>query len=147
MLQAILHLEAKMGKKGKNMKKIVLILLVLALILGAMPAFGHRMFIGQRMTVDLTAIYDDGEPASDATVQIFRDGDLYAENRTDSAGRFSMVLPGKGTGDWKYLVSGGGHEESATISIKNEATTATAAAALALIVVPAAWMWRRRSGR
>jgi hypothetical protein len=58
-----------------------------------------------------------------------------------------MVLPGKGTGDWKYLVSGGGHEESATISIKNEATTATAAAALALIVVPAAWMWRRRSGR
>lgn len=128
------------------LKRLIMAILILALVLETVPAFGHRMFVGQRMTVDLYAIFDDGEPAKDASVQVFRDGELYAENKTDSSGKFSMVLPGKGTGDWKFLVSGGGHAETATIYIAND-NSKTAAAALALIAVPVALIWRRRSRR
>lgn len=128
------------------MKRLILAILVLALVLETVPAFGHRMFIGQRVTVDLYAVFDDGEPAKDSSVQVFRDGELYAENKTDSTGRFSLVLPGKGTGDWKFLVSGGGHEETATIYIAND-NGKTAAAAFALVAVPVALIWWRRSRR
>ncbi|OPY52845.1 MAG: hypothetical protein A4E48_00977 [Methanosaeta sp. PtaU1.Bin060] len=128
------------------MKKTALAIpiLIIALVIGSCPAQGHRMFIGQKMTIDLYAIFDDGEAARNATVQIYRDGELYAENKTDSTGRFTLPLPGKGTGDWRFLISEGGHEESAFISIKNESRTTTAAAGLALILVPAAFLWRRR---
>lgn len=128
------------------MKRLILAILVLALVLETVPAFGHRMFIGQRVTVDLYAVFDDGEPAKDSSVQVFRDGELYAENKTDSTGRFSLVLPGKGTGDWKFLVSGGGHEETATIYIAND-NGKTAAATFALVAVPVALIWWRRSRR
>jgi len=52
------------------LKRLIFAILVLALVLETMPAFGHRMFIGQRVTVDLYAIFDDGEPAKDASVQV-----------------------------------------------------------------------------
>ncbi|VVB72888.1 Uncharacterised protein [uncultured archaeon] len=128
------------------MKRTILAILILALILGLVPAQGHRMFVGQKMTVDLYAIFDDGEAANDASVQVFWDGVLYAENRTDSTGRFTFSLPGKGTGEWRFLVSGGGHEESIYMSIKNENKSTVAAACLALILVPLTLLWRRRIG-
>jgi len=124
------------------LKRLIFAILVLALVLETMPAFGHRMFIGQRVTVDLYAIFDDGEPAKDASVQVFRDGELYAENKTDSTGKFSLVLPGKGTGEWKFIVSGGGHVETANVYIAND-NSKTAAVALALVAVPVAIIWRR----
>lgn len=127
------------------MRTIILLALVLALIACSMNASGHRMFVGQRMTVSLSAIYDDGEPAADASVKVFRDGKLFSENRTDSTGFFKMALPGKGTGDWKFVVSGDGHEEVAHFSIKDEGQ-ATAAAMATLFILPAAWIWRRRRG-
>lgn len=57
------------------------------------------MFLGQSLTVGLSAIYDDGEPAGDASVQVFLDGVLYSQNKTDSTGLFRMDLPGTGAGD------------------------------------------------
>jgi nickel transport protein len=129
------------------MKKILAIL-ILALILSSGLACGHRMFVGQRVTVELTGVFDDGEPAADASVRVYRDGELYAENKTDSTGRLTLVLPGKGTGDWRFLVSGSGHEEEAFLSIRNDvAPGAVAAAGMALVIAPAAFFWRRRSGR
>jgi hypothetical protein len=129
-----------------KLRTIILLGLVLALIVCSMNAAGHRMFVGQRMTVSLSAIYDDGEPAAGASVQVFRDSALFSENKTVSTGFFQMVLPGKGTGDWKFVVSGDGHEEATHFSIKDEGQ-ATAATIAALFFLPAAWIWRRRGGR
>lgn len=133
--------------KVMKLRSIVLLTLILALIACSMNATGHRMFVGQRMTVALSAIYDDGEPAADASVKVFRDGELYSENKTDSTGFFQMALPGKGTGDWKLVVSGEGHEEAAHFSIRDEGQTTAAAAMAALFILPAAWIWRRRGER
>jgi len=129
-----------------RLRSLVILALILALVACSMNASGHRMFVGQKMTVTLSAVYDDGDPASDASVQIFRDGALYSENKTNPAGVFSMVLPEKGVGDWKFVVSCDGHEEETHFSIRDDSRTTTAAA-MGLLILPAAWIWRRRSGR
>lgn len=72
---------------------------------------------------------------------------FYLENKTDSTGFFQMALPGKGTGDWKLVISGEGHEEAAHFSIRDEGQTTAAAAIAALFILPAAWIWRRRGER
>jgi hypothetical protein len=128
-----------------KLRFLILITMILVLIAGSMTASGHRMFLGQSMTVSLSAIYDDGEPAALASVQVFRDGVLHSQNQTDSTGFFRMALPGKGTGDWKFVVSGEGHEEVIEYSINDGSRTNVASAAMALIALPAAWIWRRRS--
>lgn len=50
-----------------------------------------RMFVGRKMTVTISEVYDDGDLASDASVQIFRDGALYSENKTNPAGVFGIL--------------------------------------------------------
>ncbi len=127
-----------------KLRPIILIALFLLLIAGSMTASGHRMFLGQSMTVSLSAIYEDGEPAAQASIQVFRDGRLYSQNQTDSTGFFRMALPGKGTGDWKFVVSGDGHEEVIELSINDGSRPIVASAALAIAAVPVAWLWRRR---
>jgi len=87
------------------------------MLICAGAASAHRMFVGQRMTLDLYVLYDDGSPAGNAMVKLYQDGKLFAENVTDSSGKFSIVLPGKGTGKWQYEVSGGGHTEKGSINI------------------------------
>lgn len=127
-----------------KLRPIILITLILLFIAGSMTASGHRMFLGESMTVGLSAIYDDGEPAAQASVQVFRDGALYSENQTDSTGFFRMALPGKGTGDWKFAVSGDGHEEVIELSINDGSRPIVTSAVLAIAAVPAAWLWKRR---
>ena len=100
------------------MKRFILVMLILALTASSMTASGHRMFVGQSISIGLSAIYDDGEPAAFASVEVFRDGVLYSQNQTDSTGFFRVALPGNGTGDWKFVVSGEGHNEVTEFSIK-----------------------------
>ena len=82
--------------KVMKLRPIIFLALILFLVAGSMTASGHRMFLGQSMTIGLSAIYDDGEPAAQASVQVFRDGVLYRENQTDSTGFFRMALTWKG---------------------------------------------------
>lgn len=113
------------------MRFFIIATLILVLISGSMTASGHRMFLGQSMTVSLSAIYDDGEPAALASVQVFRDGILYSQNQTDSSGFFRMALPGKGTGDWKFVVSGDGHDEVIEFCINDGNRTTVVSSAMA----------------
>lgn len=101
-----------------KLRLFILVVLILALTASSMPASGHRMFVGQSISIGLSAIYDDGEPAAFASVEVFRDGVLYSQNQTDSTGFFRVALPGNGTGDWKFVVSGEGHDEVTEFSIK-----------------------------
>jgi hypothetical protein len=112
-----------------KLKLFIIATLILVLISGSMTASGHRMFLGQSMTVSLSAIYDDGEPAALASVQVFCDGILYSQNQTDSTGFFRMTLPGKGTGNWKFVVSGEGHDEVIEFLINDGNRTTVASSA------------------
>ena len=93
--------------------------LIIAALLLAGAASAHRMFVGQQITVDLFVFFDDGSPAANAEVRLYQEEELYAENVTDSTGRFTIILPGKGTGNWCYEVEGGGHTEKGSIYINN----------------------------
>ncbi|HQF17585.1 MAG TPA: hypothetical protein PLI05_11035 [Methanotrichaceae archaeon] len=128
-----------------NTREIVVVL-VLTLLLMAGSASGHRMFVGQKMTLDLVAMFDDGTPATDAIVEIYRDGELYAKNTTDGSGKFSLILPGRGTGEWRFVVSGGGHSEAYKMSIQSSNETGLAAF-LAVLMIPAVWICRRGGRR
>jgi hypothetical protein len=101
-----------------GLRLLVLLILLLTLMAGSMAASGHRMFVGQSLTVGISAIYDDGEPAAEASVQVFLNGALYSQNQTDSSGFFRMPLPGTGAGDWRFVISGDGHDEVIQFSIK-----------------------------
>jgi nickel transport protein len=124
-------------------------LLMLAIFLTAGMASAHRMFVGQRVTLDLYAIFDDGTPAKNATVQVYRDDVLFSENSTDSKGRFTLVLPGKGSGKWRCEVSSSGHTEEVNINIENDmqANKAALAAGLVLIGIPTVYASRRKRNR
>ncbi len=100
------------------MRLLVLLILLLTLVAGSMAASGHRMFVGQSLTAGISAIYDDGEPAADASVQVFLNGELYSQNQTDSTGFFRIPLPGTGAGDWMFVISKDGHDEVIQFSIK-----------------------------
>lgn len=124
--------------------KMMLVLMVVALLLWAGAASAHRMFVGPQLTLDLYVFFDDGSPAGNADVKLYSDGKLFAENVTDTSGRFTIVLPGKGTGKWQYEVSGGGHTEKGSINIDN---TPLQAGALGLSLVgPLPLIRRKRQG-
>jgi len=99
-------------------KSLILIILIVFLLDTGLSS-AHRMFIGQRMTLDLYANYDDGSPAANSTVKLYQDGNLFAENTTDEMGRFTVVLPGKGTGIWHYEIESGEHTEKGYINVDN----------------------------
>jgi len=44
--------------------KWIIIVAIAAILLCAGAASGHRMFVGQRMSLDLYVLYDDGSPAA-----------------------------------------------------------------------------------
>ncbi|MDD1762789.1 MAG: transthyretin-like family protein [Methanothrix sp.] len=102
-----------------NIAKSLILIILIVFLLDTGLSSAHRMFIGQRMTLDLYANYDDGSPVANATVKLYQDDKLFAENTTDEMGRFTMVLPGKGTGKWHYEIVGGGHTEKGYINVNN----------------------------
>lgn len=132
--------------------KIWIALILLVLVLGSGTASAHRMFVGQRINVETYAIFDDGSPAKDAPVKVYRENattglyEIFCEDRADSSGKYVLSLPGKGTGRWRFEVSAGGHKEEIFIAISDErsdASTATVAALAALPLALVAWRGRR----
>lgn len=107
------------------------------------------MFVGHRVTLEIFAIYDDGEPASNAEISIYRlnattqDYDLYEAGVTDSQGIYMTTLPGKGTGQWRYAISGHGHSEEGFIGVSSEKPSSPDMNILTLALLPAALIaWR-----
>ena len=129
-------------------------LIMLTLVLGSGTASAHRMFVGQRINVETYAIFDDGSPANDASVKVYRENatsglyDLYCEDQADSSGKYALSLPGKGTGSWLFEFSAGGHKEELSIKISDEQSDSSTAKVAALAMLPVALLaWRGRGKR
>jgi nickel transport protein len=66
-----------------------LMVLALTLLLSVGTGSAHRMLIGYQIKdLQLNAIYDDGTPAAGVDMEVYKDGELYAEGITDSSGTF-----------------------------------------------------------
>jgi hypothetical protein len=129
-------------------------LILLALVLGSGTASAHRMFVGQRINVETYAVFDDGSPAIDAPVKVYRVNatsglyELYCEDHADASGKYVLSLPGKGTGSWLFEFSSGGHKEELFITISDERSDASKAGIAALAMLPIAlFAWRGRYKR
>ena len=118
------------------------LILVLLLLLTAGMAEGHRMFVGHRVSLEIFAIYDDGEPARNAEISIYRLNattetyDLYETGVTDSQGIYTMALPGKGTGQWRYTISGAGHSEEGYLTVSAQRPPSPEGKVLSLALLP-----------
>ncbi|HOO54874.1 MAG TPA: hypothetical protein PLY09_01185 [Methanothrix sp.] len=131
-----------------------IVLILLALVLGSGIASAHRMFVGQKINVETYAIFDDGTPANDASVKVYRESattglyDLYCEDKADSSGKYALSLPGKGTGNWLFEFSAGGHKEELSIAISDDRYNTSTAKAAALAMLPVTFLvWRGRRKR
>ena len=88
--------------------KIIALLALFTLLCGGV-ASGHNMFVGQRVNVDICAVFENGEPARNADVNIYRYNETcelyepYNQTVTDSKGMLTVALPGKGTGNWRGM--------------------------------------------
>lgn len=96
------------------------VIIVLALINpGDLLAHGITRTIEQGKSMVVTALYDDGEPISYASVKVFAPGkgDVeYQNGRTDKNGRFAFV-PSE-AGDWMVrLDDGNGHGFEEQVSV------------------------------
>ncbi len=126
--------------------KWIIAVAIAAILLCAGAASGHRMFVGQRITLDLYVLYDDGSPAGNATVKLYQDGKLFTENVTDAQGKVSISLPGKGTGKWQYVVSDGGHTEKGATNIDSNVPLQAGSSSL-FMVGPMFSMRRKKQKR
>ena len=86
-------------------------IIVIMLVPGVLLAHGITRTIEQGKAMLVTALYDDGEPISYATVKIYAPGDRiveYQNGRTDAKGRFAFVP--SAAGDWLVRLNDGmGH--------------------------------------
>ncbi len=134
--------------------KIIALLALFMLLCGGV-ASGHNMFVGQRLNVDISAIFENGEPARNADVNIYRYNEtielyeLYNQTVTDSKGMLTVALPGKGTGNWRLDVSCAGHKKELFINISTDRPeTKKAGVVAAAAVLPIAFVtWWRRNKR
>jgi nickel transport protein len=95
-----------------------LTVLALTLLLSADPSSAHRMLIGYQIKeVQLNSIYDDGTAAQGADIEVYKDGELYAEGVTDSTGSF-IFEPKKGDRieDLTFVSSSVGHRAELSLN-------------------------------
>ncbi|HOO54875.1 MAG TPA: hypothetical protein PLY09_01190 [Methanothrix sp.] len=103
----------------------LLVVLVLALLFSAGTSSAHRMLIGYQIKeVQLNTIYDDGTPAQEAEIEVYKDGELYAEGVTDSTGSFTFEpKSGDKIEDMTFVSYSVGHRAELSLSQDGEDAT------------------------
>jgi nickel transport protein len=103
----------------------LLVVLALALLLSAGTSSAHRMLIGYQIKeVQLNTIYDDGTPAQGAEIEVYKDGELYAEGVADSKGTFTFEPKiGDKIEDLTFVSSSVGHRAELSLSQDGEDAT------------------------
>ncbi len=133
----------------------IIVLLALFMLLCGGVASGHNMFVDQRVNVDIFAVFEGGEPARNADVNIYQYNEAcelyepYNQTVTDSRGMLTVALPGRGTGNWRFDVSCAGHKKKLFINISTDRpeTKKTGVVAAAAVLPIAFVIWRRRNKR
>jgi nickel transport protein len=97
------------------MKKVVIYTL-LAVLVFAGTASGHRMLMGYSVEeLSLSVFYDDGTPAGGVAVRAYDGDDLIAEGSTDSRGVFTFRPEGRKVEDLLFVTSSVGHRAETRI--------------------------------
>ena len=108
-----------------NKRERILVVLALALLFSAGTSSAHRMLIGYQIKeVQLSTIYDDGTPAQGAEIEVYKDGELYAEGVADSKGTFTFE-PKRGDKieNMTFVSSSAGHRAELSLSQDGEDAT------------------------
>lgn len=98
-------------------------ILIAATFLSTGLGCGHKMFVGQRINIDVFGVFEDGQPAQDAKVDIYlynETGKLYElfnRTTTGSRGMATVSLPENGAGRWRFDVSVAGHQDRTFLNI------------------------------
>jgi hypothetical protein len=77
-----------------------IILAFAALLIGACPAFAHKLHVDARVAGDqvrVEAYYDDDTPAQQAKIAVLKNDVVIAEGRTDDKGVWTCAKPPAGT--------------------------------------------------
>ena len=96
----------------------------LALLVGASPAYAHRLLIddpkveGNQLRIEV--YYDDDTPAQDAKVTVRLGDTLVAEGRTDEKGVWTCPKPGPGT--YEVRAESVGHVAKKALVVSDPAT-------------------------
>ncbi len=101
--------------------------LALVLLLSAGTSSAHRMLIGYQIKeIQLNSIYDDGTPAQGAEIEVYKDGELYAEGVTDSTGSFIFESKkGDRIEDLTFVSSSVGHRAELSLDQDGEGDVAS----------------------
>ncbi len=101
--------------------------LALVLLLSAGTSSAHRMLIGYQIKeIQLNSIYDDGTPAQGAEIEVYKDGELYAEGVTDSTGSFIFESKkGDRIEDLTFVSSSVGHRAELSLDQDGEGDAAS----------------------
>jgi nickel transport protein len=110
------------------MRRVIpLVLGCLGAAAGVSPALAHGVVLNYRPTnsVELEAVFDNGEPMADAQVLIYspeNPTEPWAEGRTDDQGVFLFTPDPALPGTWEVTVRQAGHGGVVTIPVEDTAT-------------------------
>ena len=99
-----------------------LIALMMVLLIFAGTSSAHRMLMGYKVNeLELNAMYDDGTPAQGVGIEVYKEGELYAQGVTDSAGSF-VFEPKKGDRieDLSFVSYSTGHRAELSLNLGQE---------------------------
>lgn len=98
-----------------------LVMLVLALLLFAGTSTAHRMMMGYRVNeLQINAMYDDGTPAQGVKIEVYEDGEPYAEGSTDSKGRYIFRPDEARVEDLTFVSTSAGHRAEISLNLEEE---------------------------
>lgn len=102
--------------EGEEEMKRVAVYAVLAVLVFAGTAAGHRMLMGYSIEeLSLSVFYDDGTPAGGVAVRAYDGDDLIAEGSTDLRGVFTFRPEGRKVEDLLFVTSSVGHRAETRI--------------------------------
>ena len=93
---------------------------------GDVLAHGARITYQETRGIEITAIYDQGDPMTNAQVVIYSPADPanpWLKGETDAQGHFSFVPDFNQVGNWDVKVRQAGHGASISIPITAESTS------------------------
>jgi nickel transport protein len=128
--------------------KLMLLIAAMLTLLTVTSAYAHGAKIEYRLlqTVEITALYDTGEPIQGGQVTVYAPSDPatpYLTGTTDEQGRFSFTPDPEILGTWDVQVRQAGHGDIVHIPLGDRQATrgGTGFTTLQIVVMGACVLW------